>query len=116
MTEHTIRLGDREFRFTGPLKFKQLRVIEPLMLKLKKLREGEMSISDEFYETISEIILSVVSSIDNSFTKDSLANTALTDSDLLKACTEISYAMRMYKPTPKGEVEGQTESPNQPSP
>jgi hypothetical protein len=112
--QYEIKLGDRTFSFTGPLKFKQLRVIEPAMDRLKKLRESGNALSESFYDEMENIILAVTTPIDNTFTKAVFEDTPLTDTDLLAAYQEIAKAMGLYKP--KKEGDGATDSPNPQSP
>lgn len=108
MAQNKFKLGDREFLFDGPLKLKQLRVIEPLVTSILNTRDNvgvtKMS-TEDFYKTTSDILVAVISGSDKDFTLDTLNDLPMTGADIVEAIRVISIAAGMWKAPTPGEAQ-----------
>ena len=120
MPQYKITLGDRSFEFTGPLKFRQLRIVEPAIARVDRMRRelhasGE-PFNEKFYDEIASVILAVVNSKDAPFTREDLNETPVTPDDLLAAYKQVCMASGLWKSDANPEAEGKAASPNPQSP
>ena len=118
-TQHTIKLGEREFNFTGPLQIGQLQELEPMLINvinyINEARKGNPH-TKELYEEIEKVILLVVNRLDPSFDHNAYIKCEATQEILIECANEIAFASQLWKKVEKKEGEGASASPNQPSP
>ena len=118
--EYQIQIGDREFTFTGPLKFKQLRTVEPAIARAdalhKEAGKENKPLDERFYDEVASVILATIMPIDPTFTRSVLDDLQTTNDELTKAYQTICIASGVWKPKAAGEVAGQSTNPNPPPP
>lgn len=111
MAKFTIKLGEKEWDIDSPLKFKQLRVIEPAMSKIIAMRgAAEGGNTEKFYEEMATVIIAAVNN--KGFDKAQLDELPVKVSDLIAAVQTIAQAAGMWK----APEDGATASPKAPSP
>ena len=115
MQKFEIKLGGSTWPIESPLRFKRLRVIEPMIGKIIRLKMGGEENSEKFYEEISNLIVLVIGYSDPTFTLANFDEIPVSIDDLTMAMRTIAQAAGMWKEKSKTEAESDT-PPNAPSP
>jgi hypothetical protein len=120
MPEYKIQIADRIFEFTGPLKFKQLRLVEPAIARADALHKDaaatDRPLDERFYDEVANVILAITKPIDETFTRAVLDELPTTSNELTIAYRTICIASGVWKPKAAKEGGEQSESPNAPTP
>lgn len=95
--EYVIKLGERSWTITAPLKFRQLAIVEPSMSVIIGMKaKGETS-SLKFYDEVANVILAVLAPLDPAFSREKLDDLPVTPKDLTEAMQIIARAAGMWK-------------------
>lgn len=102
MTEkHDLVLGDKTFKIDSPLTFKQLRIVEPAILRIIELRRA--GATEEAYDKMADVILACVMKSNPEFTRAALDDTPVTPEQVTAAFHTVGLASGLLKPAPEGE-------------
>lgn len=114
MEKFTINLGSKEWDIESPLKFRQLRIIEPAMSKIIAMRaDADAGKTEMFYDEMAIVILTAINN--KAVTRETLDEMPVKVSDLVSAVQTIAQAAGMWKAPNAGEAPGKA-PPNAPSP
>lgn len=114
--KYTLVLGDKTFEIDSPLTFKQLRVVEPAILRIIELRRNGST--EEGYDKMADAILTAVMRNNPEFTRADLDNTGIYMEQVNTAFHIIGVAAGLLKEDVKageetpGEAQAETQNPS----
>lgn len=99
--KHALVLGDKTFQIDSPLTFKQLRIVEPAILRIIDLRrEGA---TEEAYDKMADVILACVMKSNPEFTRAVLDDTPITPEQVTAAFHTVGLASGLLKQAQEGD-------------
>lgn len=113
MTQHTLSLGDKTFQIDAPLTFKQLRIVEPAILRIIDLRKN--GATEEAYDKMADVILVCVMKANPEFTRAVLDDTPVTPEQVTNAFHTIGIASGLLKEAGEpqtGEATAESQNPS----
>lgn len=116
MDQFNLSIGGKSWTIASPLRFKQLRLIEPAMSKIIAMKVSGEGTTEKFYDEMANVILAAVMPIDQTFTRAALDDLPVSIGDLTEAVKTIAQAAGMWKAPTSGEAQPpQTAATDQPN-
>ena len=108
--EVEVTIGGNVYKITSPIKFKQLRIIDPAV---RRFFDEKIKNTPESFDAIAEVIVVAVRDLQPEFARSVLDELPTNQTELMTAFTEIVKAAGMYKKAEEGaagEAQGEVKT------